>query len=241
MEKQEKALDGLHMNEETLAYFLKGLRIAIKKSGMTQTRFAQGVPTSKENLSNVLNGKTGTSEDMREALAKRAGMDVAGVVLLGKTAESGEKQDEIKDHPRLIPISPSDYIDPDHFVAAAQSIAAQYRRADDRQKWWKEIFDMSPNPALVIKDGVVVAQNQMSRVWRIATGKPMCETCVIDGCPGDLCPLKVSIETAQEASMCLYIKGDFYKLYVSPLRYGGHEYMIVSGTEINEFSEKTEE
>lgn len=238
MEKQEKALEDLQMNEETIAYFIKGLRIAIKKTGMTQTAFAAGVPTSQVNLSNILNGKTGTSEEMRESLAKRAGMDVAELVLLGKSAENSEKQEAQKENTTTVQIGPTNYVDVDNFVSAAWAIAAQYRRADDRQKWWKEIFDMLPNPALVIRDGLVVAQNQISRAWGLSTGLPLCDTCVVEDCPGDACPLKVATESMQEASLCLYIKGDFYKVFASPMRYGGHEYMIVTATEINEFREK---
>lgn len=72
------------MNSMEIGYFVKGLDVFLKNTQMTQKDFAEGV-TSKVNLSNILNGNSGTSEKMRLALAKKAGLSIDELVNLGKT------------------------------------------------------------------------------------------------------------------------------------------------------------
>lgn len=72
------------MNNMEIGHFINGLRVFLKSSEMTQEEFAQGV-TSKVNMSNILRGNSGTSEKMRRALAKKAGLSVEDLVSLGKS------------------------------------------------------------------------------------------------------------------------------------------------------------
>lgn len=71
------------MNNMEIGYFVKGLDVFLKNTQTTQKDFAEGV-TSKVNLSNILSGNSGTSEKMRLALAKKAGLSIDELVNLGK-------------------------------------------------------------------------------------------------------------------------------------------------------------
>jgi len=73
------------MENDDNQYFLNGLKTVIRRDWPTQEEFAKGV-TSKVNLSNILREQTGTSQSMRQALAKKAGMTVEDVIAIGKGA-----------------------------------------------------------------------------------------------------------------------------------------------------------
>jgi PAS domain-containing protein len=75
------------MNSMEIGDFVKGLRTYIQNSPITQEKFAEGV-TSTVNLSNVLSGNSGTSDKMRHALARKAGLTVDEIVALGKTEQA---------------------------------------------------------------------------------------------------------------------------------------------------------
>ena len=77
------------MNTMEIGYFLRGIKLYLEDTQTTQKDFAKGI-TSKVNLSNILRGNSGTSEKMRQALAKKAGMSVDELIHLGK---HGSKSD----------------------------------------------------------------------------------------------------------------------------------------------------
>lgn len=68
--------------------FINGLKIAIRNSFPTQEEFAKGV-TSRVKMSNLLRGKVGTSQSMRQALAARAGKSVDEIIALGRQVSQG--------------------------------------------------------------------------------------------------------------------------------------------------------
>ena len=119
-------------------------------------------------------------------------------------------------------------------AATLQTLANQQRKEQERLEMWNEVFEMLPNPTLIVRNGIIEFQNKLSLIWGRITGGPLCGTCLDDQCDGDDCKLKEAMETHQETRTYKFIRDDFYKLIISQMRYGGLEYFIVSATEINE-------
>jgi transcriptional regulator with PAS, ATPase and Fis domain len=71
------------MKDGDMQHFISGLKTVIRRSWPTQEEFAAGI-TSKVNMSNILRGRSGTSQPMRNALAEKAGMTVEEIIALGK-------------------------------------------------------------------------------------------------------------------------------------------------------------
>jgi len=71
------------MKDDDMKNFISGLKTVIRRSWPTQEEFAAGI-TSKVNMSNILRGRSGTSQPMRHALAEKAGLTVEEIISLGK-------------------------------------------------------------------------------------------------------------------------------------------------------------
>lgn len=84
--------------------FIDGLKILIRNQWPTQEEFAKTV-TTKVNISNILRGKVGTSQSMRQALAARAGKSVEEIIALGRRVSQGAnivlttEEPPVKDEP----------------------------------------------------------------------------------------------------------------------------------------------
>lgn len=231
----------LGMDKETYDFFIAGLRLAIKEAGYKQKDFADGI-MDPVTLSNNLTGKRTMIEENIVKCARKLNKDVSDIVLIGKAAEAGDDtQGQQATGQWRIPAGPTDFIDPDEVVSAVQSMATLYRKADARQKWWKEIVDMLPSPTLVFRENVLVFQNKMSQIWGDISGKTIDEIYIDEHSQDEACPLRIAIKTNQETSVCKYIKKDYYKITASPVRFNGIDYYIVSAVEINEFSGNQEE
>lgn len=72
------------MEEKKKDPFIVGLKIVIKRDWPTQKSFVENKVTSIVNLSNILRGETGTSKQMRQVLAERAGLSIESIIAIGK-------------------------------------------------------------------------------------------------------------------------------------------------------------
>jgi len=87
---------GDDMKDDDMKNFISGLKTVIRRSWPTQEEFAAGI-TSKVNMSNILRGRSGTSQPMRHALAEKAGMTVEDIIALGKGDPSIDTRFEPKE------------------------------------------------------------------------------------------------------------------------------------------------
>lgn len=245
------------MADETHALFLAALKYKLTKEKISQAELAAATGITPQHLNAVIcerigrNGKIiRASSGLQQRVAQEYGHSYLEFLAIGQMVVDGnppeKEKSEIEGGENAIhsvSIGPTDYVNPDEVVAAVQAIgqavqalAVSHRRSEERQKWWKEVYDMLPSPTLIVKDGIVYHQNQKSLAWGRATGKPICMSFFDEDCPGDDCPLRLAIEANHEATIYRYFKDDYYKVVATPMRYGGNEYFIVVATEINECS-----
>lgn len=236
------------MNPETTRFFIEGLKVAIDRTGMSHTEFALGI-TSKSNLSNILRYKVGTSDKMKTALAKKAGLDVAEIVALGQGGSTQTLSDKAQDRPNrtsdFIPGVQAGHINPSDFLSAAATLVGQYQKNDERMRYWHTMFDALPVAALIVKDGLLCYQNVKGRALGNMIGEPICAACVGDGCCGQCrqeaiergkcdecpCPIAGAMRTGQTLSGKIAFGGVLYNVNVAPISLHGHEYYLVVATE----------
>lgn len=84
------------MTQKKPSPFAIGLKKVIQQKPISQKEFAEDI-TSQVNLSNILSGQTGTSENMRKKLADRAGMTVEEIIEFGTPKESQASEAQPKD------------------------------------------------------------------------------------------------------------------------------------------------
>ncbi|HAS53373.1 MAG TPA: hypothetical protein DCS42_04165 [Nitrospiraceae bacterium] len=238
------------MNKENQAYFMAGLQHYIKESGQTQDAVAIKAGTTGVTMSKYINKRGNSTKNWRDKVLAALNIDESELVMLGKRLLNPLGGDKLSSyHVSLAPAQQAG--EPgqtgfssngfDNICAAAtglaatlQTLANQQRKEQERLEMWNEVFEMLPNPTLIVRNGIIEFQNKMSLIWGRLTGGPLCGTCLDDQCDGDDCKLKEAMATHQETRAYKFIRDDFYKLIISPMRYGGLEYFIVSATEINE-------
>lgn len=188
---------------------------------------------------------TRASSELQEAISRAFGYSHIEFLELGRRIKEGlpltpkKEDDDIKEDldkelSEKILIGPTHFVDPDHVVAAAhnltaavQSLAVQSRRDLDRKHWWKELFDMLPTPALVIKDDIVIHQNRESIILGVSTGHKLCDKCVVDNCDKDSCALTMAKETENSATSTCEINGKKVGITARPFRHNGHHYILL--------------
>lgn len=236
------------MNKETQAYFMAGLQHHIKESGQTQDAVAIKAGTNGVTMSKYINGRGNSAPKWRAKVLAALNVDESELVMLGKRllnplGGAGLPSYHVSLAPAQQPSQTENFSSNgfDNICAAAtglaatlQTLANQQRKEQERLEMWNEVFEMLPNPTLIVRNGIIEFQNKLSLIWGKITGGPLCGTCLDDQCDGDGCKLREAMETHQETRTYKFIRDDFYKLIISPMRYGGLEYFVVSATEINE-------
>jgi hypothetical protein len=210
------------MTPETKKYFIKGLRIAIKSSGRTQKEFAQGV-TSPVNLSRILRKTSGLSEDMANALAKKAGSDVMGIARIGEQEEVGQK-------PVREAVVKNKSLDVSDFLLSATTLVSKLNQIEDDLGLWKEVFEILPFSAFIIENKLVTYQNVKSRSLGNMIGGPLCENCAGKNCKDpEMCPMFIATETASPQSGYQVIAGKRCRVDIVPFRRKNTEcYLVVA-------------
>jgi hypothetical protein len=234
MENQIKStLDPEEMTPEEIKYFLKGLALVIDKTGQTQKEFAQGV-TSSVNLSRILKQGYGVSSKKATALAKKAGMGVLEVARLGENAERGYKTEAIeKPVEKHIDNAGGGYLD---VMTSVSRLVCATQKTEDRLRFWREMFGMLPVPALIIREGSVIYQNELSIVMGgDISGKDICALCIGGGCEskGD-CPAHIANKNTNPTTGYRTIRGIRYKISVSHVRLNEMNYFIVLITSVRD-------
>lgn len=208
------------MNAETMTCFLVGLRIAIKKTGLTQKEFSEGV-TSGENLSKILNSKVGTTVEMRKNLARRANMEVSEMVSLGKKPEDTE--------PSLPPIS-TEAFDP---LDMLSSVALAYRKEKSSAEYWQSCFECLSSAACIIdQDKTIAYQNQASRSLykKDMVGEKMCSACMANDAiphPCGNCAIEQAMIVGEPAQHFITINDQYLKVMASPTQTSKGRHVIV--------------
>lgn len=174
MSNQKYKMAQTDMNEEAYGYFIVGLRIAIKDAGYKYEKdFADGI-MNPVTLSNNLRGKQQMSDANIRKCLERLNSDVSEVVLKGKQAENSVST---LPHYETTRAAAGDYLNPNDIMPAVASWVAEFQKSKDRLGFWRMAFDMLPTAALIIKNRIVVYQNQKSLALGRVIGGALCDNC----------------------------------------------------------------
>jgi len=226
----DKNEDKQEMNQETLEYFLKGLRQHIKVNRLGQGKIAKKAGTTGETMSKYLNRRGDPSEAWRESVTAVLGVSESDLVLLGKkitNPESMEWKEEARHTERsTVEEQHGGYLD---VMTSVSKLVAQFQKNEDRLRFWREMFALLPVPALIIREGSVVYQNSLSlELGGDISGNELCLSCIGKNCGSpDDCPTHIAMETSKSTSGYRVIKGVRYKVDVSCIRWHEMEYFIV--------------
>lgn len=213
------------MNKETTQYFVSGLKVAIERSGMSQTEFSNGV-TSKTNLSNILRGKVGTSDDMKSKLASKAGLDTAEIVALGRANNAVAGGNYVESTYGTI-----DRRDP---VLALTELANSFRKQEKQIAEHAAWLEGVTVPICVVnEDNEVVFQNQANRaLYKMnVVGEKLCPACRVNHefeSPCDDCAVDEAFSVGESTTKEICVCGKDYLLTANPVATDKKKFVVIT-------------
>ena len=136
---------------------------------------------------------------------------------------------------------PTGYYSSNDVADNLRAIEASYRKVDARLHYWSNIFELMPMPACILRDGIVVNQNKLSRELGPAIGKPLCNNCFDTECAGDDCIIKKAVEEHRSIEGYKKTERGYMKVQTSPFRIEQYDYVLVTATPVDECLQHLEE
>lgn len=235
---------GNHVDNYEL--FMAALRNRLARKEKTQVDICTATGISTNYMSLLVRGKRRASDEKREAIAGVFGVSAREFINEGHLVTYGRPVDQppAQTPPAIKPVAgvEAGWVEPMDVLSMVSSavgvLAKQAQDESGRKRFWREMFDVLPMAAMVIKDGLIWYQNEKSRDWGNLKGVTLCDSCV---CPGDCmkkheCPSFQAIETKTPRSGHQFIGSKYYKVDVVPLRnnYKGHQYFVILAAEEKE-------
>lgn len=218
------------MDRATYLKFIVGLSDEIRATGLTQEDFSKRANTSKTNLSRVLNDKGGCSPRWRKKVCAALGTTEDAVIARGGR-ETNHQTSPLS--PSLPPVPESMDI-----VASVATFAKNAAVTEEKLRFWKDIFEYIPAAICLLRDGVVLYQNQAHRKLcpSAIIGKNLCQTCKDKGdndfnCVG--CLVERTQETGDRSVSHQDINGKHYAIETSFIKINSTEYQVVLATQID--------
>lgn len=231
--------------------FVAGLTRAIKESPLSQEALAIKAGVSAQNLSKVLNLKVGCSSGWRGKICSALGSTEKELIKKGAAIREDEgvaRKPEVADLPgkneAQEPQPPGGYtartkprgqVLRDTFATAMEaltSIATQALEGDAKLTYWQDVFEYLPASFCIVRDGVVLYQNQENR--RICTGatigEPLCDSCkhnlgVQPKCPE--CAVRITAETGTPSTTYAQFDGGYYAVDSRMVKITDLDYQLV--------------
>ena len=88
--------------------------------------------------------------------------------------------------------------------------------------------DNQSDKVLIIKDEVIIRQNDQSREWGDIVGKKFCDICTTTTCSADTCAILASRMADKSAEIFRFVRGVFCRVTATPARVGKSIYYIVA-------------
>ncbi len=223
---------GNGMEEDSYRDFITGLGIEIRASDMNQFEVAEKARVSHINLSKVLNFKSGCSPRWRRSICAALGVTEEQVIARGRRDIAPAPA------PVICPPHVQEEVTPAQLMSGLANVVDKLRVAEDKLRFWKDIFEYLPTPICLLRDGIVLYHNKANRDIFLGTaiGQNLCQSCEEKGynegdCLG--CMIKDTMETGHEATFHREIQGKHYVVTTSFITVNDMSYQLVLSTQID--------
>lgn len=213
------------MKEDSVKYFLVGLKIYIKDHPKwTQEKFAMGISTAQY-FSKLLNFKANLTDKIQGRIEAKLDVDTADIVLLGRQTEN-------KIDKATIDTIPPGIEHPD-LVTSLTQVISSVRRLESELVFWQSCLAGVLLPICVIdSEGIVVFQNQADRsLYKMnVIGEKLCPACRLnDDIPHPCkdCAIERVLQVGEPVEKHFSIGEKPYRLIANPIKSGGVDYVVV--------------
>ena len=204
------------MNKETLKYFFKGLQAYIKDNKLGQGKVAKRAGTTGITMSRYIAGRGFPAQKWITSVTDALGVNEGDLVALGKGLSGNDKHVSKEVHPTS---KEKEGISGDEphvgymkIIASVGNFVDKQQEYADRMHFWIEMFSLLPIPALIVREGFVIYQNEISYKMGDISGRP------ISG---------ADVENGE-----LAFNGITYKTNASCPRWNSMAYMIITFGEV---------
>lgn len=217
------------------------------KKQITRKEISSLSGIAPQTLSNVLRGHKEAGLSIQERVAKACGYSLLDFLIVGRdvleerapgearrqesTQDSrGQREGDIFSEAKDATVT--------NAMGAMTQLIEKHNHLEWKLRFWRTIFEAIADPVCIIKDGIVMMQNQKSKAWGILAGEPLCNNC-IDGlcdklCQGDVCAIKEAQRHGVVAKRFKNTPWGQAVITCSPMILDGQEYYIVTSTLIEE-------
>lgn len=119
-------------------------------------------------------------------------------------------------------------------LSSVTSLIGEYRAINRRMLFLTTVIEAMADPVYIVKEGIVIKQNQKSRAWGTSTGKPLCLNCSNDqcdiACQGEVCAIRESQKLGVAAKRMKTTPWGQAIVSCSPFMFEGEEYYVVTFT-----------
>jgi len=242
--------------EDAYIYWLAAFQHKVKKKQYTQIELvdkikeeAPGVKCTKGHLNAVYKARTNkrgqetrASSDLQQAIAKCYDCNYMEFIGIGRSIVEGipidkeqppKKKDKAYTPEKSTVEEQGSYLD---VMTSVGRLVCATQKTEDRLLFWREMFGMLPVPALIIREGSVIYQNELSIVMGgDISGKDICALCIGGGCESkDECPAHIANKNTNPTTGYRTIRGIRYKISVSHVRLNEMNYFIVLITSVRD-------
>jgi hypothetical protein len=229
------------MTKEEYGLFISGLLKTIEEKEIVQKDLAMKAQVSEVNLSKVLNLKVGSSPKWRKKICVALGVSEDEMIAAGYAIKNKPQTQPPQRHRRSTdPSTPAADV-----VAAVTLLASQFLQTERNLIFWQTFFESISSAACIIKDGIVLYQNQADRSLcrGIIIGEKICDSCSGDKCFQSNCAdcsIKHTMETGEPKKFYANIGDGFYRVESVPMRADGKLYVIAIACKEEEYRKALE-
>lgn len=169
---------------------------------ISQKDIAESSGIAAQTISNFVRGHKSPGLDNQERIAQACGYNLIEFLTLGKNLIEGVPETTEQNNHGAVQISPpvSGMFGTADVCAETMSVVTnmvhEYRSLEREVRFWSATFEAMADAVCIIRDGIVVKQNQKSKAWGIKIGAPLCLNCA-EGmceitCKGSTCAIRES-------------------------------------------------
>lgn len=216
---------------------------------ITQKEIADLSGIAPQTICNFVRGRKEPGLNNQERIAQACGYDLGGFLSFGRELlekENPESPEPDNNHVATNHLAVVDNHASDLFqdktaatpiesaLSSVTSLIGEYRAINRRMLFLTAVIEAMADPVYIIKNGIVIKQNQKSRAWGTSTGEPLCLRCSngkcdID-CQGEVCAIRESQRLGVAARRMKATPWGPAIVTCSPFMFDGEEYYVVMFT-----------
>lgn len=196
-----------------------------------------------QTISNFVRGHKEPGLSSQERIAQACGYDLLDFLALGKTILEGSEEpqaapDNKEDLRPLSLFSDKPQTLSTYAVASVTALVEEHKTIEKKLRFWQACIEAMVDPVCIVKDGIVIRQNQRARAWGMLVGKPLCRNCT-DGkcdmtCQGDSCAIREAQRHGLPSKRLKDTPHGQAVVTCSPMVFEGEEFYIVTSTLIED-------